>query len=672
MDTPYDLAVLNPWTSPARPAKRQLSGFIPVGPSAFSVIPPPGNPVGVFRSVIQKIYENTPLTAVLPPASSSPPPPPPPPPPSVIIAYVSQTIGSGTAAAPAFTVTSSGDVPYQLVFMLYYSTTTVDPATPPPGVDWVLANPGGDIITPTGTNTFTFTGATIVGRYYRFIASTQSPSPPGTIYSNTQSPASLLCGPLTPPVATLTTQGFAGTRGSTSSQPFWNWTFTGGTPTSQTWTVRQGANTPNVVLATGTTLINSYTWTGATIQDRNYRMTVTVANSAGTGTGFQATQQNLGSGSIAFISQTIATGFPSITVSTSSAFSTRLTFRTWESVSSTDPGTAPPGTGWQLAGSTIIVPTGPTTTFTYSGLMVTNRYYRMQVILTGGGSPFPTYGSVGSPSSMLNTTQPIATGGVITTANGYRIHTFDSSGTFTLTSPAQLSIQYAIVGGGGGGGFSAAAGGGAGGGIAFESGYLIASGSYPIVVGTQGSGGSLAGSAQNGTLSSFDGIEAQGGGGGGTLAMPGGADGGCGGGGCSGGGLGGQGIFNPPVYGFSGGDGSSVGDPAGGGGGGSAQTQGGNANIRGVTDPSGGNGANSFDLFIGGLSFPLGGGGGGGSAVEGGAAGTGGGRGGDPTTAGGAGFDALPYTGGGGGGGGTVNSSGGNGGSGVVLIAYEY
>lgn len=401
-------------------------------------------------------------------------------------------------------------------------------------------------------------------------------------------------------------------------------------------------------------------------------MTVTVANSAGTGTGFQASQQNLGSGTIAFVSQEITTGQPSITVSSSSAFPTRITFRTYQSDTTTDPGTSVPGAGWALQGTTFVVPSGPTTTFTFAGPVVTNRYYRILALLTGGTTPFATYGSTASPTSMLSNVQPVATGGVITTANGFRTHVFNSSGTFTLTSPAQLNIQYAIVGGGGGGGFSTAAGGGAGGGIAIDDSQLIVAGSYPVVVGAGGLGGTSSVSAQNGTLSSFYGFSGQGGGRGGTLAMPEGADGGCGGGGCSGGGLGGQGILSPPNYGFSGGDGNPVGDPAGGGGGGGAGGEGSNANASGVFTPRGGFGGASLGVAIGGLIFELGGGGGGGSAVEGGAAGTGGGRGGDPFSVGGAGSNATSNTGGGGGGGGVTGSSGGNGGSGVVMIAYPY
>jgi hypothetical protein len=55
-----------------------------------------------------------------------------------------------------------------------------------------------------------------------------------------------------------------------------------------------------------------------------------------------------------------------------------------------------------------------------------------------------------------------ATGGTITTSGGYNIHTFTSSGTFSVTA-GTIQVEYLIVAGGGGGGSDAGGGGGAGG-----------------------------------------------------------------------------------------------------------------------------------------------------------------------------------------------------------------
>jgi len=766
MDTPYDLAVVNPWAPPARPAKRPLSGFIPVGPSAFTVIPPPGNPVGVFRSVIQKIYENTPLTAILPPASSAPPPLQPPtatltsssfaglqgstsaqptwnwtygggaatsrtwtvlsgvtPPAtnvvdtgttaittytyagptvehsvyrmtvdvgnsagtggfsnelanngSAVIAYVSQTIGFGTAAAPTFTVTSSSALPYQLGFFVYVSTTTTDPATPPPGPGWQLAT-GGTIVAPSGTNTYTFPGATIVGRFYRFVANAFNPSPPGTIYASATSPVSLLCLSATP-VATLLSFGFNGVQGTTNAQPSWNWTFNNGAPpTAQTWTVRSGSTNPTTVLATGTSLINSYTWTGATVQDFLYRMTVTVSNAAGSGVGFVNTNPNLGNGTLTYISQTINSGTlaaPAITVSSSSSFPTRLFYRLFQSTSAVDPGTQPPGTGWQQLniGLATQTPSG-TNTYTFNGTTVVGRYYRYAVSLQGAASPFATYVVVYSPTSLLVTSQSIvATGGVITDANGFRTHTFTSPGTFTLVSPATAPLSLMVLGGGGGGGFTNCAGGGGAGVLEGVLNTNYAAGAYPVTVGLGGNGGSAAtGPATNGGDSSFGSLVALGGGYGGTIAQPyNGGNGGCGGGGSYAYGLKGTGAPN----GTEGGDGSVLNqEPNSGGGGGGLLNQGGRANT--TTANSGGAGGDGFNASIGGVAYAIGGGGGGGSDGDAGIGGFGGGGGGgNPGTSLGSGGDGAPNPGGGGGGGGGgfPATSGGNGGSGVVRVAY--
>ena len=71
--------------------------------------------------------------------------------------------------------------------------------------------------------------------------------------------------------------------------------------------------------------------------------------------------------------------------------------------------------------------------------------------------------SDGSTSSGVNKTAlALPSGGNISTSGGYRIHTFNSSGTFVNTI-ASLSTEYLIVAGGGGGGAQTGGGGGAGG-----------------------------------------------------------------------------------------------------------------------------------------------------------------------------------------------------------------
>ena len=78
-----------------------------------------------------------------------------------------------------------------------------------------------------------------------------------------------------------------------------------------------------------------------------------------------------------------------------------------------------------------------------------------------------------------------ADGGEITEVDGFRIHTFFSSGTFHLYTGGY--VEYLLIGGGGGGG--GAHGGGAGAGGYVEHSQLLGRGTYAITVGAGGAGG---------------------------------------------------------------------------------------------------------------------------------------------------------------------------------------
>jgi hypothetical protein len=127
-----------------------------------------------------------------------------------------------------------------------------------------------------------------------------------------------------------------------------------------------------------------------------------------------------------------------------------------------------------------------------------------------------------------------ASGGTVTTAGLYKIHTFTSSGTFTATGNGAVDVL--VVAGGGGGGNDNAGGGGAGG-LIYQTAYDILSGSHTITVGGGGAGatGPTSGGpplAVNGNNSIALGLTAIGGGRGGSAegGNPGGASGGSGGG----------------------------------------------------------------------------------------------------------------------------------------------
>lgn len=298
----------------------------------------------------------------------------------------------------------------------------------------------------------------------------------------------------------------------------------------------------------------------------------------------------------------------------------------------------------------------------------------------------------------------VATGGNVTRIHNDYIHTFTSSGTFTVTKPG--TVQVLVVGGGGGGGSGRCGGGGGGaGGVVYTQEVEVIAGEYAVTVGAGGTGAPASSNGEykrgtSGGASSFIGggisITAKGGGRGGT----GGTDAGTetdskGETGGSGGGAGGYwknsgGSITTPAVSGTAGQGNAGGSAnctawvycvAGGGGGAGA------AGRNGVSQNTYGNGGVGIACSISGAErWYAGGGGGGGSRNTGaGSGGTGGGGAGAKVTlVDGAygtntkvadGKNAMPNTGGGGGGAsGYVNVSlsgkGGNGGSGIVIVRY--
>jgi hypothetical protein len=282
-----------------------------------------------------------------------------------------------------------------------------------------------------------------------------------------------------------------------------------------------------------------------------------------------------------------------------------------------------------------------------------------------------------------------ATGGTITTSGDYKIHTFTSPGTFTVTGLGNpvggpSAVEYLVVAGGAAGGSATGANAGAGGGGAggHRSTYPSPAGStpvtiqgYPISVGA-GGGAVACSTGSDGSNSIFSTITSTGGGGGGhnteIPAFPGqygrGRTGGSGGGGQSPspGGAGNTPPVSPP-QGNAGGNGANT----NGGGGGGSNAAGSNAG----PGTGGAGGAGSANSINGSPVTRAGGGGGGiygaGSVGSGGAGG-----GGAAGTAGNPGTAGTVNTGGGGGGtsaAGVINpSSGGAGGSGIVIIRYKY
>lgn len=126
-----------------------------------------------------------------------------------------------------------------------------------------------------------------------------------------------------------------------------------------------------------------------------------------------------------------------------------------------------------------------------------------------------------------------ATGGnvVISPGNGYKYHTFTSPGSF-VASNGTTNIEVLLVAGGGAGGYDVGGGGGAGG-LVYAPSMSIGPGTYPVTIGAGGaavSTGSVPATPASGSPSSFNGLTALGGGGGGNWNAQPGVAGGSGGG----------------------------------------------------------------------------------------------------------------------------------------------
>lgn len=278
------------------------------------------------------------------------------------------------------------------------------------------------------------------------------------------------------------------------------------------------------------------------------------------------------------------------------------------------------------------------------------------------------------------------TGGIESTytdgGTTYKVHKFLSSDPVGLTvTDANATVDLLIVaGGGGGGGGKNGGGGGGAGGVRVELGVVLTPGTYAVVVGEGGAGGTVAQpNGSEGSSSSINGLLAVGGGGGGGWKQSGSSGGSGGGSGRDasrlegGGETGGQGNK---------GGGSEAGAWSDGGGGGGAGAVGGNGSGGTQENARAGSGGIGVEHNFTGTPMYYGGGGGGASQDHtGGLGGLGGGGRGcgkapeypDPGATSYLPLAGTPNTGGGGGGGqvgGGHNNNGEPGGSGIVIVRY--
>ena len=254
-----------------------------------------------------------------------------------------------------------------------------------------------------------------------------------------------------------------------------------------------------------------------------------------------------------------------------------------------------------------------------------------------------------------------ATGGTITTSGDFKIHTFTSSGTFTVTAPGTSdgsnTVDYLVVAGGGGGaGFGGCGLGGGGGGAGgyresfpnpATGGTPVTAQAYPITVGGGG------GASVSGSNSIFSSITSAGGGRG--AVNPGAGTAGGSGGGASAGGAVGAGNTPPvsPSQGNNGGSGTGnlgITVTTGGGGGGKGGV---GANSAGSGTRAAGGSGQASSISASPVTY------------------AGGGRGALHTDTSSNNGTANEGDGGDGMGGGGGNPAG-SGGSGIVIIRYKY
>jgi hypothetical protein len=276
-----------------------------------------------------------------------------------------------------------------------------------------------------------------------------------------------------------------------------------------------------------------------------------------------------------------------------------------------------------------------------------------------------------------------ATGGTVTTDGDYKVHTFNSTGTFAVTNQPNSTVEYLVIAGGGGGaGGEGGCGGGGAGGHRSGSSLSVSGQSYSVTVGAGAAAQTGNAHGNNGSNSVFSSITSTGGGAGGTRTGGSGTS----TSGSAGGSGGGAGDNYQNLSSAVGGAGTSgEGNDGGGGtyyaysgsGGGGAGTAGGNS-----TSSSRGFGGDGEANSITGSSVTRAGGGGGGGSSgssygpQGAVGGSGGGGNGainSPLTNPAAG---TVNTGSGGGGAGNTSSAaygtGQSGGSGCVIIRYKF
>jgi hypothetical protein len=180
------------------------------------------------------------------------------------------TAGS-TNAQPTWNwtnTTGSNSRPDTLAYALYSDTFT-----PPTTLIAFGSLPAGYNV-PYQTS-YAYTLPTVISNYYKFVLTCNNNPSPYVSFSNTQQNVGS-------PTVTFSSFSYNGFRGSTTAKPTWTWAYGGGPLVSVQWYLYGDSSaTPTTVLASGTSAITSYQYTGATVGNYYYSFQITATNAGG-------------------------------------------------------------------------------------------------------------------------------------------------------------------------------------------------------------------------------------------------------------------------------------------------------------------------------------------------------------------------------------------------------
>lgn len=132
---------------------------------------------------------------------------------------------------------------------------------------------------PSGSaTTYTFPGATVENYYYKLVLT-------GINGVSSSGFTNIQYNLLTATNITLTSFSWGGTEGSTTAQPTWNWTNSGGAISSYTMVLYADTNNPPSTIVSGTTTpsasATSYTYPGSTVLGYYYMLYIRANNATG-------------------------------------------------------------------------------------------------------------------------------------------------------------------------------------------------------------------------------------------------------------------------------------------------------------------------------------------------------------------------------------------------------